>query len=359
MPRWPLLFLALVTPASGQAPPAAGQLPPAQTRVFDGWTATCDNLKSCVAIATAQDDLFYVRVARAAGVDAPPSVKIVLAAQEPQKGAAPAFRLTFVNGDARLNMHPYGASPAEDDPSVLSAEIAPGEPSAAFVTTVADATSLDYAVLAARGSLDMKGFAAAMRYIDAAQGRQGTPTALVSRGMTPIGQVPPPPAAPQVVAAPAGSVKPLDTPLVSEALTGRASTAGDPEVVKDQSQVQAWRLGENLVLVALPCTQGAYNIASALFLEKADGSNPKSLALPRPVPLEADQAANVVTNFGFDPKTMQLASLDKSRGLGDCGVAATWLWDGQAFALLKAAGLDACPGALPEDWPSLYSAARK
>ena len=71
------------------------------------------------------------------------------------------------------------------------------------------------------------------------------------------------------------------------------------------------------------------------------------------------EADNVVVNYDFDVRTLTLSSLDKGRGLGDCGTMSRWVWTGEFFALVRASRLEACPGALPEDWPTIYVAKRK
>ena len=68
---------------------------------------------------------------------------------------------------------------------------------------------------------------------------------------------------------------------------------------------------------------------------------------------------NMLINESFDPKTMVLTSFAKGRGIGDCGTLTEWVWTGSTFALLDASGIEACPGALPEDWPSVYQANRR
>ena len=151
----------------------------------------------------------------------------------------------------------------------------------------------------------------------------------------------------------------IDKPSVPQALIDLAAPLCDPEVVKDQSEAEAWRLGPDTTFYSLVCTQGAYNTVSALYLTDAAGGSPKAVSLPWPAAQKTDVAPNVAENIGFDPKTMALTSFSKGRGLGDCGGSTSWLWDGQGFVLLDATELDACPGALPEDWPSIYSARRK
>jgi hypothetical protein len=45
-----------------------------------------------------------------------------------------------------------------------------------------------------------------------------------------------------------------------------------------------------------------------------------------------------------------------ARGLGDCGTAAGWGWDGTNFVLLRYSEMDACGGVDVSDWPTLYLA---
>lgn len=345
-----LLMLALATPALG----APGS--PASSKSFEGWTAACNNRGACVIIGTAQEDLFYLRIARAAGAQATPEVKIVLVTQDPLKGSAPTFHMTAVEAGKSTDLPPVAATVAPDDERTLAGRIEPGVPSLAFIDAARNADRLDYGVLTAKGTLSLKGLSAALRYVDAQQGRAGTPTALIARGMTPIGQVPEPREPPTVVAA-GGDIREIAKPAPSKALMDVARPGCDPDALAVQADVQAWRLGPDRVLFALPCAQGAYNTGVALYVTDEKGRSPKPVSLPKPSGGGADD--NIVVNMAFDPKTKELSSFDKGRGLGDCGTATSWLWTDRGFALLTASGLDACPGALPDDWPNLYSAVKR
>jgi hypothetical protein len=104
---------------------------------------------------------------------------------------------------------------------------------------------------------------------------------------------------------------------------------------------------------------GAYNVTSALFFTDANGGAPRPTVLSRPVAGgDAGNPANLLINADFDPKSMVLTEFAKGRGIGDCGSIWTWLWTGRAFEPLDASRLEACPGALPEDWPNIYKATR-
>jgi hypothetical protein len=130
-------------------------------------------------------------------------------------------------------------------------------------------------------------------------------------------------------------------------------------VVEAHADAAAWTLGPDRQLVAVPCAEGPYNVSVALFTTDGKGGQPRPAMLEQP-PKQGDaEADNVVVNYNFDVKTLTLTSLDKGRGLGDCGAMRTWAWTGEIFALLQATELETCPGALPEDWPPVYQARRR
>ena len=101
------------------------------------------------------------------------------------------------------------------------------------------------------------------------------------------------------------------------------------------------------VLVFVACYSGAYQTASMPFrVARADGAA-EAVVLPSPPGLDAVVAASgftLLTNAGYVPATGTLSHLAKGRGLGDCGEAATWRYDGQAFHLASYAALRRCGG---------------
>jgi hypothetical protein len=344
------------------SPGVAEESSPAGTKTFGGWTGTCNNLGACVAIGTTEADMFfYARIAREAGATAAPQVKLVLAAQDKLSGTGPAFKLTAKGRGTAISLGPYPATSDPADMTQFTATLAPVDRSLAFIEATRNADTLDYEVLGAKGTLDLKGLSATLRWIDAQQGRAGTPTALVARGMTPIGQVPEPREAPTVTAAPAGSVSQITKPTASQPVLDAAMAIGDceKETVQAHQDLETWRLGPDRLLVVVPCSSGAYNFTSALYYTDAKGLGPKAVALPQPPGATADMAPNVIINAAFDPNTMVLSEFAKGRGIGDCGALRNWVWTGERFALLDVSTIDVCPGALPEDWPNLYTARRR
>ena len=349
--------LALLVGSTAVARGASAKAVASVSGTFEDWTATCDNLRDCVVVGSSDDGdgLFYVRIARDAGVTAEPKVKVVLAASDPIPGSPATFQLN-VKAGAGKPAGAFAVPATKDDPdgAALAADI----PDPVFLSAIETGDMLDCLAGSLKGRLALKGLAPALRFADEHQGRSGTPSALIARGMTPISQVPPAPLPPtiqpaNIVAAAAGS------PTLTRAILDMAKPACDPEVVEAHSDAAAWTLGPEHQLVAVPCAEGPYNVSVALFTTDGKGGQPRPAMLEQP-PKQGDaEADNVVVNYDFDAKTLTLRSLDKGRGLGDCGTSRTWVWTGEIFALLQAAELETCPGALPEDWPPVFQALRR
>ena len=348
------VILAFSAAPSGAAPVEAE---PSSSKTVAGWTATCDNLRNCVVIGSSDDGdgLFYVRLARDATAAAEPKLKVVLAASDPITGVPGAFQIS-VGAGTRKPGNPLVVAATRADPygTALAGEIV--DPT--FLSAIETANALDYVVGTLKGRLALNGLVPALRFVDELQGRVGTPSALVARSTIPMRQMPPLGAVPTVRPATIIATA-VVSPTLSRALLDMAKPACDPEVVEAHSETAAWTLGPDRQLVALPCAEGAYNVSVALFTTDEKGGQPRPAMLQQP-PKQGDAATdNVVVNYDFDVKTSTLTSLDKGRGLGDCGSARTWIWTGEIFALLKATELEACPGALPEDWPVTYQAVRR
>jgi len=190
--------------------------------------------------------------------------------------------------------------------------------------------------------ISLKGSSAALRYIDAKQGRAGTVTAAVARGAKPAGVVPAEPAPVQVVA-----VRPSGAP----ATISKAMRAGmeaqfecrdwyDP--AEKAPEIETFALGGGRTLALLPCGSGAYNFNSVAFI----------VAGGKAVPADFGSSDNMLTNAGFEKGV--LSSRAKGRGIGDCGNSESYVWDGKAFQLIEARQMDACRGST--NWLTTYRA---
>jgi hypothetical protein len=67
-----------------------------------------------------------------------------------------------------------------------------------------------------------------------------------------------------------------------------------------------------------------------------------------------DGRHQLLVNASWDAASQTINSHAKGRGLGDCGNAESYVWDGTQFRLISAFALHQCRGAL--DWLSLWHA---
>jgi hypothetical protein len=133
-------------------------------------------------------------------------------------------------------------------------------------------------------------------------------------------------------------------------------TKEECETPPDDVAPDAHALSKTEALVLLPCLFGAYQTASLGILVDRRNETVSHLDLPlsfagNPAP---DDPTDMLTEPDFAPTTGTLSMQAKGRGLADCGIAASWIWDGTRFELAALTYQDACGGAEPGDWPGLY-----
>jgi hypothetical protein len=103
---------------------------------------------------------------------------------------------------------------------------------------------------------------------------------------------------------------------------------------------------------------GAYQASSLVFRvprEAPAKGRLVDLPLPPGQPADASERNGFLTSATYDPAHARLSEWAKGRGLGDCGVAASWIFDGQAFQLSDYSVKDRCggrPGELLQIWRS-------
>lgn len=239
---------ALPMPAPSATVAAALPAPrPAQPRTFRDWTVACDNANRC-AMASLGPDMgdfpeYTIEVARNAG---------------PSGGYEIALATTR---DAAAAVVP--ASIAVDGKSLpIAGDRLSGAGAQAIVEAMANGTTLDIRDGTGKSlaTVSLAGASAALRFIDAAQGRAGGVTATVAKGDTPAAQVPAAPAVP-VVAAPALGSAPAKPSVEQLAQMKRIGQCAMPEGAEAKPETAA--LGDGATLVVLPCSAGAYNVIGA------------------------------------------------------------------------------------------------
>lgn len=319
-----MLLLLLSAAAAAAAAPR-----PAELKTFRDWIVGCDNGRACQAVALMPEDDFEaatITVTRAAGGSAPPEIWISAGDKKPAALLVDGRRFPIAahNGDG----DPY--RPA--DPGALLEALRDAR-SAALV----DSAGTRLAPLSAAGA------SAAFLYMDEKQGRIGTVTALARRGPAPASAVPPPPALPVIVSAPA-SARPARKPTPAQIRKARGDS-----VCEDPSQEQApqsFRLDSRYTLVLVPvfCGSGAYNfLYAALLLD--DSGRATDAPFEQPAGTTADPG-EMIYNADWDMKARRLGTYFKGRGLGDCGTTQVYAWDGQRFRLAEQAEMGECRGSV-------------
>jgi hypothetical protein len=307
------------TPATdSHAPPKPGTL-----KTFTDWTAGCDNTLRCTLGSLLPD--------QSTGED---NVTLNLVSEPgpvANGGGKMSLAIETRNDQAATKRPP--ASFAVDGKAIALHD------AAALAAAIANAQSLK--ILDANGAtlatLSLKGAAAALRYIDAQQGRAGSTDAIVAKGPAPSHA--PTPAVPIIAAiAPSGGAAKL-TPAQIATMRKRGSCD-----LEGQSPT-THALGGGKSLVILPCSTGAYNLIGALFI--VDGAKITPAQLDAPSGFEetgADSGTPVKSVINGTFENGILTSYAKGRGIGDCGSRQSFVWDATRFRLSHQADMGECRG---------------
>lgn len=337
-----LLFAAQVATAPKPAP--------GPIKAFGAWVAACDNTRRCEMTSIWPEDSLpdgspyettSVSIVREAGPAGGWSVEIQL----PANGGNDSLRVTTERGlDVR-------GKPNKDFlrfTGVDAVRIVAGMIDGADLR-VGDETSV-------MGMVSLKGSSAALRFIDAEQGRAGTVTAAVAKGARPASEVPGARPLPAIVVVKPGGAAAAFSPTMRKALDkssecGAVYEGGTGEL----PAVEVHALGGGKTLVLLPCGSGAYNYSTEPYILSA-GARPVLAKFDAPVGFSAaDDGKPSLVNAEFDAKTGRLSSYSKGRGLGDCGSAEEFVWDGAVFRLVEARSMPECRGSV--NWLTTWRAA--
>jgi hypothetical protein len=309
-------------------------------KLFGDWAVVCDNVKRCEATALMPEDWD-------GDGDAP---ELDLSREAGADGAV-VLRFSWV---------PHYAGPVaiEVDGSVVYRGLGKGE-----TIEVRGAPALEIARKLANGHklvitsekkqvlarLSLTGASAALRYIDAEQGRTESVTAVVARGAKPSAAIPAATALPRVLAIRpvAGAPTRLDAATIA-----RLRKQADCEQPRASSDMKPnfYTLDPHSTLVAVPCILGAYQASYALFIARDGKVSPARFDIL----FDKDEPVPSLIEPDWDPKTGILDTHTKGRGLGDCGFNGEWAWDGERFRMTFANGLDTCR--LSGNWLTRYRA---
>jgi hypothetical protein len=301
-----------------------------ELKTFGDWAVGCDNVGDCEMASLGPEGGDF------------PAVNLMLARSA---GPAGAITVTLLPNDS-LAPKAIPAGVAIDGEAVGGAFgggdtlSATGDAAAAIAAAMANGQAL--AIRDGGGktltTLSLKGASAALRYIDAGQGRAGTVTAIVAKGGQTAASVPVEPPSPRIVAvAPAGEPFAPDAAMIA-AMKKQAqcddSAHGDAE---------AHALGGGATLVLLPCSAGAYNLISAAFVVRGGEAAPAATDAPAGFTEDGRlDRVPMLVNSAFTDGV--LSSFAEGRGLGDCGDRQDFVWDGSRFRLSHEEAMGECRG---------------
>lgn len=346
-----LLYAALASATSTEA------AVPASIQSYDSyksWLVACDNGLHCIAKGFSDA---YAGAEIDIDRDAGPNGKLLLSISADRR---------FLIADVRIDGKPAGLSgsawqiDASDDATTLSSDSLP-----VIRELVAKLRNASKITLGGDAEISLDGFAAAILRLDDRQGRIGGATSIAKVGPLPASHVPGPPPLPRIPAHPitatlsAGEDKRLIATVRADqkAVFQKEDCDADPTAM----QPEAYALDGTRALAIIPCITGAYQGSSLGFIAPRGPGRSQRLVLPLTYsgndPERAD--ASYLTNDDFDPKTGTLSMSAKGRGLADCGMSASWIWNGQIFILSEMSLQQACGGIEPGDWPTLFRSVQK
>jgi hypothetical protein len=338
MPMMPLL-LALIMPAPELS----------EAKIFGDWAVACDNQHRCEMTSLVPGD----------GTEAAPEYDQVSFSVERAPGPAGGFSVEVQipdgNDGTQVSVQVDGEIVARATPRSSLVRLA-GPQAAAIVAAMAKGKLLHISDSADGmiGMVSLSGSSAALRFIDADQGRAGTATAAVAKGSKPASAVPAPVAGPVVrfvrpAGKPAAVTKAMRAAMDKQSDCASAYEGGEG----DPPAVETYALGGGKTLALLPCGSGAYNFSTVPYI--VEGGRTVLAKFDYMSGGDATPSSPMLTNAGWDAKTGQLHSYDKGRGVGDCGASEEYVWDGTMFRLVEARRMPDCRGSV--NWLAVWRAA--
>ncbi|MBH1529141.1 DUF1176 domain-containing protein [Stenotrophomonas maltophilia] len=316
--------------------------------VHHDWFLACDNTGTCRAAGYGPenaDSLLGLMLERAGGAGT--AVKARLRVGEDGESATP-------EGAMRLLVNGRDLGPVQDTGAGEAVTLRPAQVEALLAALPGQARVEVIDSSGTHWQISDRGAAAVLLKMDEAQGRVGTPGALVRRGPRTEARVPAAHTRPVIVSAALAAPRTADSALgSSEALRDALiATLGDsddcPRLIefKGTPEMVIERLDDRHVLVQALCQMGAYNYSNGFWIARDQPP-----FAPQTITLEAE---------GFSRAERTLYARYKGRGIGDCVSGSDWVWDGRMFQPSSAFSTGLCRGMPGGHWmlPTLVSEIR-
>jgi hypothetical protein len=338
----PLLMFALLVANAAFAAPAQKQ--------FSDWQVTCNNQNFCSARNTGLHQGLVMTLSRGAGARNDVNLRIDLGNLESADVKVPPVEprlrldgepIVLQQNEWKISPHHLMTNGADAINGLLNA-IGNGDK-----VTLADGA----------GVISLSGFKAALLFIDSQQKRTGSETAWIKKGDAPPLSVPPAPPLKEVTASMAAP-GPLSHDELNDLLDYGTWRMNNSQCSLDplRREVRVFPLTDDKALMLTSCEAGAYNVVYlAWVVSRQKPFVARAIRLRLPFMPDSGSTDLELMNAGFDEHGKELTTLAKGRGLGDCGVATRWRYDGQRFRLVRYAEEPACDGwHKAGGWPTLW-----
>ncbi|MBN8809724.1 MULTISPECIES: DUF1176 domain-containing protein [unclassified Sphingomonas] len=331
-----MLMLALLAALADDPQPGA-------LKLYGDWAVACDNTHRCEMTS-----LYPPDGPSDADADYQATASLTRAAGPEGSFAVELYPANTVKGrvSVRVDDVPVASVPANAAGDTVTLAAADSARLAAAMANGKRLTLTDASgKLVARISL--AGSSAALRHIDADQGRAGTVTAAVAKGARAASAVPGAPVLPRIAALrPSGAAAALP-PALRASLEQQGGCNDWYEGTESRPETQLHALGGGKTLVLIPCGAGAYNYNSLAFILSGGKAVEAGFDLS-----SGEGEGNALVNAGWDKGV--LSSYYKGRGVGDCGLGASYVWDGTRFRLIEMRMMDECRGST--NWLTVWRA---
>ncbi|QHM74636.1 hypothetical protein C7M52_00572 [Mixta theicola] len=325
-------------------------------KTFTDWQITCNNLNYCVARNIPGDKGLVMTIARHAGANDRPLLRIDYGNRYTGelKGAALPDNLLLDQQRLRPDFKHWTVEPHH---LVTIHPIAIDE----FLAQIINADNIQFTARP-QAMISLHGLKAALLLMDDMQGRVGSLGAWIKRGSRKAWEVPPEPAPPLLRRAdrPPAPLTREETSGLIDFGTWRVN-ADECSLDPMRREVRVAPLTDTRALLLVSCEMGAYNVIDLAF--EVTRSQPwvaRGLTLTLPfIPPQRSEKQLEIINAEYDAATGQLYTFAKGRGLGDCGNASRWQFNGQEFALAEYAEESTCDAWHgSDDWPTLWISQR-
>ncbi len=327
MIRMSLAVSVALAATAASAAPTPDTPRPGKPKLFRDWIAACDNGRACEAASLAAEE------------SALQDVGLIVARDG---GGRVTVRIRDMTGKART------ASVRVDGRTIASTPLNrdgegewQGTSASALVAAIARGRRATLLTPTAH-TLALAGASAAFRYMDDRQERAGTTSALIARGAKGYRATAPALPVVQVVTPPPGPVPAIPATAISEARRRYGCVIDDGSPFS----ADAHRLDRRSTLVLMSCGAGAYNYLVKPLIWRDGRLTPATFDFAYPFGETPEPGQpQILVNVEWS-RDGRLSSWGKGRGLGDCGDAQQFGWDGTRFRLLHAEQMTECRGAI-------------